>query len=499
MSAVERTAFRTSEDVSEAVPITEEQELSLLDQVEVELALREREEEWARASVEAVSSNCSEFINSYCQIDDAQNVFGEEGVFPFRLWPKQEEVLSLLLTYLKIVILKARQLGVSWLVCAYVLWVSLFKKNQLCLFFSRGQSDANELLRRVKVLYERLPSNIRGALPKPISWGVESLEFSNGSRVKSFPSSPSSGRTYTGSVVVVDECAFLQWDRELFNALKPTIDAHGQLIVLSTANGLDNLFALLWQKAVSLLKEGVSSYLPIFLSCLDRPDRDLSWYGRKREEALDVVLFDQEYPLSAEDAFVTTARNPFLPTPLWWEQCKRPAVKFRERDGMVLALDASISGASFGILGVSRHPEERQKIVTREVKEFRPDGRPLDHQVIKQYIKDVCKRLPVYQICYDPYQLHLMASQLEAELRVWVEPFQQQTKRLIADSSLLDAIRDQMVHHQGQPELADHILNADRKVDAEEHKLRIVQSQRGHVDLAVCLSMAHHRALELNL
>ena len=443
------------------------------------------------------------FINSYCRIDDVQLLLGDRGVFPFLLWPRQTELVHLFLAFQKVLILKARQLGISWLICAYVLWIALFRPNQMCLIFSKSQDEANELLRRVRVLYERLPPFMRRVVPKPTAiWGMEALEFSNGSRVKAFPATPNAGRTYTASVAVIDECAFLQYDRQLYAALKPTIDGGGQLIILSTANGVDNLFCDLWQK-VSEDKDGSSGYTSVFLSCLDRPDRDLAWYKKMEAEALDPYTFHQEYPLSAEEAFVLTARNPFLPTPLWWDNCLgadghlESILKERPRLGVVLAIDASVSGDSFGIVGTSRIPRTEMAIV-RYVQEYQPHGHPLDYRGIRTDIIDLCSRMNIEQICYDPYQMHGMMQDIETAFPVWVSPFSQQGERMIADSNFLGIIRDQQFEHQGQDDLRQHVLNADRKVDTEEHRLRIVKG-RGKVDLAVCASMSAHRSRSLNI
>ena len=53
-------------------------------------------------------------------------VFNEESgaLEPFVLRPQQEELLEALMTHNKIVVLKARQLGISTLLRAYFLWKS---------------------------------------------------------------------------------------------------------------------------------------------------------------------------------------------------------------------------------------------------------------------------------------------------------------------------------------------------------------------------------------
>ena len=57
------------------------------------------------------------FVDTYCQIYDAT-----EGTWiPFKLWPGQLTVAKQLETELLNIILKARQLGMTWLYLCYAL------------------------------------------------------------------------------------------------------------------------------------------------------------------------------------------------------------------------------------------------------------------------------------------------------------------------------------------------------------------------------------------
>lgn len=101
-------------------------------------------------------------------------------------------------------------------------------------------------------------------------------------------------------------------------------------------------------------------------------------------------------------------------------------------------------------------------------------------------------------VTFDPHQLVFVAQALEAEGRVWVEPFNQTNDRLIADRHLYDEIIQKEVAHDGNEDLRAHIDNADRKVDSDKHNFRLIQG-RGKIDLTVCLSMASKQLSELNL
>ncbi|MEP7357656.1 MAG: hypothetical protein ABI847_10485 [Anaerolineales bacterium] len=228
---------------------------------------------------------------------------------PFLLWPAQVEVLWALMTQRLIIILKARQLGISWICCWYALWLCLFQNGKVVLLFSKGQPEANELLRRILALYDRLPDWMRDAAPALIKRNTTAAEWANGSHVLSLPASPNAGSGYTASLVILDEAAKLLFADALFAALKPTIDAGGQLIVLSSALGIGNLFHRLWTKAAAKL----NSFTPIFLPWWVRPGRDAAWYAAQLAEYPDPAIVKQEYPSSANEAFLVSGRTRFHP------------------------------------------------------------------------------------------------------------------------------------------------------------------------------------------
>jgi len=70
------------------------------------------------------------FVERHCQIYDAT----DRVWMPFALWPAQRETLRTMHDNRLTVILKARQLGLTWLVLAYALWL-------ICLFFTSDAAD----------------------------------------------------------------------------------------------------------------------------------------------------------------------------------------------------------------------------------------------------------------------------------------------------------------------------------------------------------------------
>ncbi|MFC1961303.1 terminase TerL endonuclease subunit [Chloroflexota bacterium] len=103
-------------------------------------------------------------------------------------------------------------------------------------------------------------------------------------------------------------------------------------------------------------------------------------------------------------------------------------------------------------------------------------------------------------LTYDEYQLHGMMTRFKREGLVWVKAFPQGAQRLEADSDLHKLIMRRGLAHDGNTDLRRHIDNADRKMDDQHRRMRLVKrSPSQKIDLAVALSMAGYECLRLNL
>jgi len=320
-------------------------------------------------------ANPAYFIDSFGVIDDAQDAGGEaSGTAPFRLWPAQVRTLWQILSERQVIILKARQLGISWLVCAYVLWMCLFHPGRDVLLYSKGQLEANELIRRIKALYGRLPAWMRERLPAKVEPdSTRMVTWANGSRVQSMASTKSAGVSYTASLIVLDEAAHMLHAASLYLNAKPTIDGGGQLIILSTANGIGNLFERLWKKAVA----GTSSFKTIFLPWWTRPGRTKAWYDSVLADSDDPATVPQNYPANALEAFLVSGRVRF---PSAWVLKQQPNVRPplpREAWPESLRAPEGLKGAvsHFPGLRVYEAPvPQRRYVIAADVAEGKDDG-----------------------------------------------------------------------------------------------------------------------------
>ncbi|GBD35257.1 hypothetical protein HRbin36_00365 [bacterium HR36] len=254
------------------------------------------------------------FLWHYTHIYDAQS--GEW--IRFHLWPAQWHVADALVRHRQIVILKARQLGLSWLVLGYALWRMLFHPAATVLLFSRRQEEAEYLLgeERLRGMFRRLPTWMQ--LPEALRQAANCWVLANGSVARAFPSN--AGDSYTATLAILDEADLVPNFDCLLRSVKPTIDGGGQIIVLSRVNKAQpgSPFQRLYREA----KTGRTSWHPIFLPWNARPDRSPEWYAAIRQDilartgALDELY--EQYPSCDTEALAP--RQAEKRFPLGWLQ-----------------------------------------------------------------------------------------------------------------------------------------------------------------------------------
>ncbi len=252
------------------------------------------------------------WCNRWAQVYDAApaSAGGAGGWLPFRLWPAQRTVAATLQQRRLVVMLKARQLGVSWLVTAYGLWLMLFHPAATVLLFSKRDTEAVHLLSfRLRGMHTRLPRWMQAK--ELVVDNVHELRLSNGSAALAFPTT--GGRSYTGTLAVVDEADYVCGGggdlEDVLDAVKPTIDAGGRLVLVSTVDksAPGSAFKRIYEAAKAGENGAVGNgYAPVFLPWTARPDRTAAWYeGVKRDIWARSGSYDSlyaEYPATDVEA-----------------------------------------------------------------------------------------------------------------------------------------------------------------------------------------------------
>lgn len=242
------------------------------------------------------------FMKKYCQIQHPK-----KGKIPFHLYDFQEKALRDLRDHDYNVILKSRQLGISTLSAGYALWLMTFFGDKNILVIATKQEVAKNLVLKVKVMYENLPSWLR--LPATEDNKL-SLRLNNGSQIKATSSSGDSGRSEALSLLIIDEAAFISNVEDIWISSQQTLATGGGAIILSTPNGTGNFFHKTW---VAAENDPLSRFNPIKLHWSVHPDRDQTWRD-KQNELLGVKGAAQE----CDCDFITSGHSVIDGTLLKW-------------------------------------------------------------------------------------------------------------------------------------------------------------------------------------
>lgn len=203
----------------------------------------------------------------------------------------------------------------------------------------------------------------------------------------------------------------------------------------------------------------------------------------------------------------------FLDNMLLWDSLEErlPPIAARGKgnwaDALILGVDGAVSRDTFSLVGVTRHPQDRQRLASRFCKVWiAPENGKIDFMGTEAnpgpelYIRQLCKQYNVVEIVYDIYQLHDMMSRLIRDGVAWCSAMSQMNTRTIADQGLYDYILQKKIAHNGDPYLREHLDNAGSKIDEDSKKRRLVKIISTYkIDAAVALSMACHECMRLNI
>lgn len=283
--------------------------------------LSTEQQEWLKCQANQVY-----FIYHHCKILDP--VAGEW--IPFRLWPEQRDTVNALRDNRLTIILKARQLGLTWLCLAYALWLMIFHPIAVVLLFSRRDTEAMHLLERLKGMYQRLPTWAQAKSAEMDSAHV--FKLSLGSEARAFPAT--AGDSYTGTIALVDEADLIQNLNRLMRAVKPTIDGGGQMVLLSRSDKTRP--ASEFKRTFRAARKGAIPWHAIFLPWRVHPNRDQVWYEEQRRDILERTgaLDDlhEQYPATEDEALSAAEKGKRL-AKQWLEQCFTESLPILDHPG----------------------------------------------------------------------------------------------------------------------------------------------------------------------
>ena len=279
-------------------------------------------------------------IAKYCWIttDDTDGNSGSEVV---RLVPNEAQIKLLRVIAdmwnagipIRIIILKARQMGFSTIIEAFIFVVTMFQPHQKAVIVADCEENASSLFEMSKQYYEYFEEGILPTLKRSNKLIIETAKTKSSIRI--LCASAKTGRSKSLQFLHLSELAFWDDTEATLTSLLRTVKATNKksaIFIESTANGF-NAFKNRWDKAVA----GDSPYTPLFFAWFEKKSYRLPYDGHPlspEEIALkekygldndqlqwrryqiadmdgDINRFHQEYPSCPEEAFISTGNSVF--------------------------------------------------------------------------------------------------------------------------------------------------------------------------------------------
>lgn len=290
--------------------------------------------------------NCLVFIQRFLKIRDKDG-----NLIPFLLNKPQLRLYGVIKEQwqagkpVRIIILKARQMGFSTLVEGIIFWLAVTAFHTECMIVAHTDEATRKLFQMSRRFFENLPVQIRPMqrasnaneliFDKPAKYRGKSPGLGSHIRVAT-AGGTGIGRGSTLRALHLSEFAWWPGDKlaTLIGLMQAVPDRPGTLVVIeSTAKGYDE-FKKQWDKAVENQKNGIDGFIPVFFAWFEMDEYRRAvppgFQRTEEEEALsqtfglddeqlawrrwcienncggDINLFRQEYPCTPDEAFIAT-------------------------------------------------------------------------------------------------------------------------------------------------------------------------------------------------
>jgi hypothetical protein len=244
------------------------------------------------------------------------------------IWLKLKELMDAGVP-IRLVVLKARQYGISTFVQAFLLWLTVIKQGQNSLIIGQNLDMSGSMFGKIELMWELMPewykpkrdSKTRG---KRLAFAAPN----HGLLYVDTAENRDAGRSGTFQHVHCTEIPFWPDAKRTMDGLLQSVpmDPGTTVIIESTAHGVGDYFHTLWKQA----EEGDSSFTPLFIPWFihDEYEREpfkneklpdwilelgkkhglskakMCFYHDKYQDFnCDLHTLQQEYPSSADEAF----------------------------------------------------------------------------------------------------------------------------------------------------------------------------------------------------
>lgn len=267
------------------------------------------------------------------------------GYVPFKLFPKQKEIIDNYENNKYNIVTKPRQAGVTTVTAAYIAIKIAFAGDdnpERALILANKEDTAVSMLSTVKEFLSQLPSWVWGEHADDNSYYEKNtgkhVKLKNKSEVKALATSKDAARGFTPTMLIMDEAAFIENGSEVYAASISTISTGGKSILISTPNGYDPLYYKTYDNA----KKGENSYKITEMKWYEDPryNKDLRWITPEGEE-----IEETEFTF---ESFREKEKLGYKPTSSWYqEMCE----SFNNDDKMIAQeLDVNFLGSGGNVI-----------------------------------------------------------------------------------------------------------------------------------------------------
>ncbi len=219
------------------------------------------------------------------------------GLVPFILNEAQKDLFNVLRKYNRVIALKARQIGFSTAIAAYLYHKTITTPGTTTALIAHKAEVAAEFLDKVKTFWRTTPEAMRPAIHYNSKYEISFPKIDSKIIVLS---GENVGRGYTIHNALCSELA--QWEKadEMMLALENAVPSNGQIIVESTPFGVGNLYHRMWMAKDNGYEK-----------------REYGWWWLYKESEIEAIRkrindplkFAQEYELE----FLASGRQVFNP------------------------------------------------------------------------------------------------------------------------------------------------------------------------------------------
>ncbi len=266
------------------------------------------------------------FCEHFVEVEDKQTLLGRS---PLKLFEGQKKVAPDLVSGRWLCILKGRQLGITTLIAAYVLWCVVFRSYcKVCVVFQE-KTYAEDFVATIRDIWTGLPWWLRPTittdnLQRLVFAGVDWMGNEYRSEIRALVGSEKTGRSMTGDIVIIDEASRVAGLDKTLQAVLPVIEvAGGQVVLLSSSAGPQGVFHGMWMDTFGEYGENVATHealelavvKPIFLHWSGRPGRDQIWYEREKIRLTKLggaIAIKQEHPNNPQEAWEYAAGRVYV-------------------------------------------------------------------------------------------------------------------------------------------------------------------------------------------